>query len=573
MAVTQWDQSYDFVVVGSGGGSICASLLLNDLGKRAVIIEKQGKVGGSTGTSGGVWWVPNNPLMAREGVPDSYERARCYLDSAVDRTGNPGPGSSPARREAFLKTGPEMVTFLEQKGMKFKRPEGWSDYYDELPGGEPRSRSLVAALFDINELGAWKHKLSMYRGVNLPLGTEDFTALFLAKQTWAGKKTAMRLIARMQYQKLTGKDLRGGGAAVQGRMLQIALREKLEIWTESPVTDFVVDGGRVAGVLVRRDGRQIAIEAKDGVLINAGGFSRNAEMRRKYQPQPSSDLWTNANPGDTGEVIEAAMKLGAATDLMDEAWWVVTSLGPNGELPHGATSAEGIPIPFMHHIDLSFPHSLMVDQNGKRFCDEAGAYMEIGQRLYRRDQETGKGIPAWVILESRHRDNYLWGTALAGKTPESWLESGYMVKAETLAELARRCGIDQAGLEAEIARFNGFCRSGKDEDFNRGGRAFDRYHGDPTVKPNPNLGAIEKGPFYAVRIFPGDVGTSGGLVTDEFARVLRADGTAIAGLYATGNSTASVTGRCYPGAGASIAASFVFALIAARHACATAKAA
>jgi 3-oxosteroid 1-dehydrogenase len=209
---------------------------------------------------------------------------------------------------------------------------------------------------------------------------------------------------------------------------------------------------------------------------------------------------------------------------------------------------------------------MMVDQLGKRFCDEAGAYMEIGQRLYRRHQETGKGIPAWVILESRHRDNYLWGTAVPGKTPKSWLDSGYMIKADTLDELALRCGIAWDGLKAEVARFNGFCRSGRDEDFNRGGRAFDRYHGDPTVKPNPNLGAIEKGPFYAVRIYPGDVGTSGGVVTDEFARVLRADGSPIPGLYATGNSTASVVGRCYPGAGASIAASFIFAYIAARHA-------
>jgi 3-oxosteroid 1-dehydrogenase len=562
----EWDDSFDFVIVGSGGGSMCAALLLKDLGRRALIVEKQARVGGSTGYSGGVWWVPNNPLMAREGIPDSYEKARQYLDAAVDRAGNPGPGSSPARREAFLRTGPEMVGFLERKGMIFERPEGWSDYYDDLPGGEPRSRSLIPRLFDVNELGDWKGRLSMYPAPVPPLGYDEFTPLFLAKTNWAGKKVAMKMVWRMLTQKLTGKDYRGGGAAIQGRMLQIALREKLDIWTDAPVEEFVVDNGRVTGVIVRRQGRTLRIEGREGVLINAGGFSHNAEMRRKYQPQPSAERWTNANPGDTGEMIEAAIRLGAACDLMDEAWWVVTSLGPNRELPEGAVAPNGAPVPFMHHIDLSFPHSLMVDQLGKRFCDEAGAYMEIGQRLYRRHHETGKGIPAWVILESRHRDNYPWGTALPGKTPKSWLDSGYMIKADTLDELALRCGIDWNGLQAEVERFNGFCRTGRDEDFQRGGRAFDRYHGDPTVKPNPNLGAIEKGPFYAVRIYPGDVGTSGGVVTDEFARVLRADGSPIPGLYATGNSTASVVGRCYPGAGASIAASFVFAYLAARHA-------
>ena len=176
----------------------------------------------------------------------------------------------------------------------------------------------------------------------------------------------------------------------------------------------------------------------------------------------------------------------------------------------------------------------MVDQDGRRFADESGAYMEIGQRMYARHEETGKCVPAWVILDSRHRDNYPWGTAQPGKTPKSWLESGYMKKADSLEDLARQCGIDWQGLQAEVDRFNGYCRTGVDPEFNRGGRAFDRAHGDPTVTPNPNLGAIERGPFYAVAMYPGDVGTAGGLVTDEHARVLRADGSVIEGLYATG---------------------------------------
>jgi 3-oxosteroid 1-dehydrogenase len=459
-----------------------------------------------------------------------------------------------------------MISFLERQGMKFKYADGWSDYYDERPGGLPRGRSLVAKLFDINKLGDWKDRLSMYPGVHMPMGSEEYPTLFLMKRTSAGKRMAMRLAGRMLYAKLTGKDMRANGAAIQGRMLQMALREKLAIWPETPVEEFVVEGGRVVGVLARRGEKHVRVRASDGVLINAGGFSRNREMREQYGPQPNAWKWTNANPGDTGEMIRAAVKLGAAVDCMEEAWWIITSLGPNESLPEGALTADGTPVPFMHHLDLSLPFSIMVDQMGERFCDEAGPYMEIGQRLYRRHQETGRGIPAWVVMDRRQREYYPWGTASPGQIPKAWLASGYLKKAGTLEELAKLCQIDVTGLARTVARFNESCRLGVDQAYGRGGRAFDRAHGDPTVQPNPNLGPIEQAPFYAVAIYPADVGTAGGVVTDEFARVLRANGSAIPGLYATGNSTASVMGHSYPGAGASIGASFVFGYIAAQHA-------
>lgn len=558
-----WDESCDFLIVGSGGASMCASLLYKTLGREALIVEKQSKIGGSTGFSGGVWWIPNNAVIKRNGVEDSFEKASTYFESVVTYHAR---CSSKARREAFLRSGPEMVDFLERHGMRFRHADGWSDYYDDRPGGEPRGRSLVAEVFDVNELGEWKSRLAMYPGVALPLGSEDFPTLFLAKKTTAGKKMAMRLVWRLLKNRLLGRDVRGGGAAIQGRMLQIALREELPIRADTSVRDFIVQDNRVVGVVAIRDGREMRIQARDGVLINAGGFSHNREMRERWQPKPNAWKWTNANPGDTGEMIEAAMRLGAAVDCMNEAWWVITSLGPGETLPEGAVNPEGVAIPFMHHLDLSLPHLIMVDQDGRRFCDESGAYMEIGQRLYARHEETGRGIPAWVILDSRHRDNYPWGTAQPGKTPQSWLDSGYMKKTDTLEALAKVCGIDAAGLAAEVAKFNGYCRNGVDPEFNRGGRAFDRAHGDPTVTPNPNLGTIAQGPFYAVAMYPGDVGTAGGIVTDEHARVLRDDGSVIEGLYATGNSTASVVGRCYPGAGASIGASFVFGYRAAQHA-------
>ena len=561
--MTAWDESYDFIIVGSGGGSMCASLVCKSLGKQPLIIEKLDKIGGSTGYSGGVWWLPNNPVMKRAGVLDSTERARTYFNAVATYH---GPGSSDARREAFLRTSPELTDFLEAAGMKFRYADGWPDYYDTLPGGEPRGRSLVPQLFDLNRLGDWKDKLSMYPGIHMPMGSEDFPTLFLVKRTWAGKRMALRLGFRMLGMKLRGQDLRANGAALQGRMLEITRREGLPIWTESPVKDFIVDGGRVAGVRVQRNGREISVQARNGVLINAGGFSRNREMREEHQAKPNPWLWTNANPGDTGEAMQAAMRLGAATDCMNEAWWVITSLAPGEKMPEGAVNPQGVPIPFMHHLDLSLPFSLMVDQTGRRFCDEAGAYMEIGQRMYARQTETGKAVPSWLIMDRRQREFYPWGVAGPGKIPQAWLDSGYLKRADTIATLADLCKIDKEGLANTVARFNEFCRTGVDSDFGRGGRAFDRAHGDPTVRPNPNLGPIEQGPFYAVAMYPSDVGTAGGLVTDEHGRVCRQDGSVIEGLYATGNSTASVFGRCYPGAGASIAASFIFAYLAAKHA-------
>jgi 3-oxosteroid 1-dehydrogenase len=214
----------------------------------------------------------------------------------------------------------------------------------------------------------------------------------------------------------------------------------------------------------------------------------------------------------------------------------------------------------MHNTDISKPHCIIVNRHGRRILNESGSYMENGQRLYRND------VPAYVILDSRHRKRYAWGYYPPGKTPQSWIDSGMMKSADTLEELAEKAGIDPDGLKAEVEKFNRYCETGKDLDFNRGGRGYDNWFGDPTVKPNPNLGKIEKPPFLVMEIVPGDVGTSGGILTDEHARVMRADGSVIPGLYATGNSTASVMGRCYPAAGASIGASFIFAWIAAHHA-------
>lgn len=561
MVGNSWDREVDVVVVGSGAASVCAALIAKDHGFEPLIVEKLDAFGGTTAWSGGAMWIPDNPLMERDGQPDSYDRSMAYLEAAV---WHDGPAATRERLAAFVREGRRAISYLESKGMAFKRATDWPDYHSDLVGGEQTSRNIVTKLFDINELGEWKSKLSLSPLPTFRFTMDEMSKLLLVKRTWKSRAFALRFAGRLLWQKILGKDRRGGGAALQGRLLKIAIENDIAIQFSTRVTGFVMDGARVAGITAEQGGRQIRIGARRGVLLNAGGFARNAEMRERYGRQPAFPQTTNANLGDTGDMIRAGMALGAATDCLDEAIWGLSSLAPDGSFPERAVTKDGTAIPFGHHFDISLPHMILVDQDGERFGNEAGSYMELGQRLYARHAQGGRGIPAWAIIESRHRDRYVWGTVL-GATPQSWFDSGYMKRASSLEELAQKCGIDPERLRNTVERFNGFCRAGVDEDFGRGGKQFDRSHGDPTVRPNPSLGPIEQAPFYAVSIVPGDVSTWGGLVTDAHARVVDANGEVIAGLYAAGTTTASAFGRTYPGGGASIGSAVTFGFIAARH--------
>lgn len=543
---SQWDETVDFLIVGSGGGSMAAGIWLKSIGKTPLILEKTDRIGGSTAMSGGVLWIPNHPLQAREGVEDSLDAGRRYMNAVIGS--DAGPGSTAERREAFLKAGPDLVSFLEGQGMKFIRTEGWADYYDDRDGGCTRSRSLAAPMLDARDMGPLFDKLRLGPMV-MPLPADQTRNITLATRTLAGMWQGIKLLWRFRQIAKRGKPILSYGGSLQGRMLMLADARGLDIRTDSGVVELIEENGRIAGVVANCNGRTVRIQARDGVLINAGGFSHNQKMRDAYGPKPASVKWTNANPGDTGEMIEIAGQHGAAMDLMDQAWWVPGTLPPHGEI-------------YMHVTDLSKPHCIVVGQNGRRILNESQSYMANGHALYK------AGVPAWVIMDKRHRKRYAWGTQAPGNTPASWEQSGYMKVADSIEGVAAKIGIDPGALKSEVERFNGFCETGKDLDFHRGERGYDNWFGDPRVGPNPNLGKIEKGPFLAFEMVPGDVGTCGGMVTDEHARVLRDDGSVIAGLYATGNCTASVMGRTYPGAGASIAASFVFAWLAAQHAAA-----
>lgn len=538
-----FDETFDLVIVGSGCASVTAALAAKALGGSTVILEKQPLFGGSTAYSGGIAWIPDNPLMD----DDSADAARTYLDAIV---GEPGKASPPAKRAAFLTEGPRAVQFLLDQGVALIRVP-WPDYYSSAPGGHEVGRTISAALFDLNELGEWKDKVGAFYGFPpLPVGSWEFVDLTLAKRTWKGRKAALRLAFNMLKDKLTGARRRGSGNAIQGRLLLAALKAGIPIRLENELVALEVEDGRVTGVRVRTPEGERRIGARCGVLLNAGGFSRNAEMRKAYQPQPNTGQWTMVNPGDTGEPMQMAMALDADVDCMEEAWWTPGSLLPDGT--YGGFHVPG---------ESGKPHVIIVGPDGRRLGNEAGSYMEFGQRMY-----AAGAVPAYAIIESRALKRYSWGPVIAGKPVQPFIDSGYLVAADSLDDLARRCGIDPTGLVDEVKRFNRFAEAGIDEDFQRGASHHNRAMGDPTTGPNPSLGKIEAGPFYAVPIWPLDVGTSGGLVTDEHARVQRKDGSVIAGLYAAGNITAPVVGHSYPGAGASIGGGITFGYVAARHA-------
>jgi 3-oxosteroid 1-dehydrogenase len=342
------------------------------------------------------------------------------------------------------------------------------------------------------------------------------------------------------------------GASLIGQLLKILLDRSVFVWINTPLVSLIREGDAVVGVTAKKDGQEVRIRATHGVILAAGGFEHNDAMRQQYQQHPISTEWTVGAPGNVGRGIQAGIDVGAAVDMMDEAWWMPTLMLKGG--------------PWTLLFERSLPYSMIVDSSGQRFMNESQSYVDCGHQQYQRHKVV-PAIPAYLILDSRHRQNYIIGSDMMPRiTPKSALKNGIITRADSLPELARKMGIDEAGLVATAKRFSQFAKNGRDEDFGRGDSAYDRYYSDPRVKPNPNLGPIEKPPFYALKIWPGDLGTMGGLLTDEHARVLRKDGSVIRGLYAAGNNTAAVMGRTYPGPGSTIGPAMVFGMIGGRHA-------
>jgi 3-oxosteroid 1-dehydrogenase len=553
--MTSWDSSFDLVVIGSGGGGMVAALAAADASASVLVVEKQALIGGSTAMSGGVVWIPNNQVMRAAGVADSYEDAMAHFEAVV---GDVGPASSPERRHAFLTAGLDMIEFLQHQGLRFSYCRGYSDYYSDAKGGVDEGRAVEPVPWKANVLGDWAAKLQpgLAKTLGMAVMTNEARSLSNYNRSMHSFGVAARVAVRTAGAKARRQELLTNGASLIGQLLKLALDRGVPIWTEAPLEDLVVEAGRVAGVRVAHGGKSVLVEARKGVLISAGGFAHNGEMRTEYGgDQPNQGKWTMSNLGDTGEAIKAAMSLGAKTDLMDEAWW----------LPSPRTGRFGAST-----LDQARqrPRTIYVDAAGKRFVNESNSYMEVGKAMYARNK-TSRAVPCWLIFDDRYRKRYAHVRSHPGWFPKEFRDSDRLKQAATIPALAELCGIDPVGLADTIETFNGPAAKGLDPEFGRGESAYNKALGDPSRRvANPCIEPIDEAPFYGVEVLPGDVGTCGGLLTDEHARVLDQRDQPIPGLYATGNSTATVMGRHYLGPGASIANSMVFGYVAALHAAA-----
>jgi len=547
-----FDETFDWVVVGSGAGSMTSALVMRQAGKSVLVLEKTGYVGGTTAKSGGVIWVPNNPLMRQAGEQDSTEAGIAYLEALAEDL----PGSTPEKRRAYVVESQKMIEFLLAQGIPLARgADFWPDYYDEVPGGCKTSRTVTARYFNKAELGPeWAARLRP-GFVSQPAMLSEGLKLAWVGRSWKIKLLLLRIGLRVIAGKLTGKQWVSAGAALQGRLLKAVLDAGADVRIDSPVRELVIADGRVAGVIAESGGERRRIGARLGVLINAGGFAQNQAMRDRFMPGTRAE-WSNTPEGDTGDMHAEMERIGAALGQMDQMVGYQMTRMPGWEQAFVKPPAQSL---------TGKPGAILVDQSGQRYMNEGGSYELYCQTMFERNR-TVPAIPSWAIFDARFAQSYPIAGVRMAKMHQAWKDSGYLKEADTIEGLAAQIGVPAEALRATIARWNGFVDAGHDADFGRGARAYDQWLGDPFLKPNPALARIDQAPFYAVDVVPGDVSTYGGAVTDARARVLRPDGSVIDGLYACGVSSASVMGGVYVGAGASIGPSLAFGYVAARHA-------
>ncbi len=543
--------SYDVVVVGSGAAGMTAALTAAHHGLSVVIIEKAAHYGGSTARSGGGVWIPGNKALRASGRPDDREDARTYLHSIV------GDVVPKDRIDTYIDRGAEAFDFvLDHTPLKMKWVPGYSDYYPEAPGGLGEGRSCEPTPFDLKALGAEKDKLEppyAKAPLNVVVMQADFVRLNLIRRHPKGMMRAMRVGARTYWAKFTGKHIVGMGQAIIAAMRKGLMDANVPVLLNTPMTKLVVEDGVVTGVEALQDGKPVVFTARHGVVLGSGGFEHNPEMRAKYQRQPITTEWTTGAAANTGDGILAGIEAGGATGFMEDAWW-------------GPTVFKG-GRPWFALAERNLPGCVIVNHDGKRFGNESAPYVEAGHTMYGGEYGQGEGpgenIPAWLVFDQRYRNRYIFAGLQPGlRFPSRWMENDNIVKADSLEELAAAIGVPAENLTATVARFNTFAETGKDEDFGRGNSHYDRYYGDPTVKPNPCLAGLVQGPFYAAKIVPGDLGTKGGLVADSSGRVLREDGSTVEGLYASGNCSTPVMGHTYAGPGATIGPAITFGYLA-----------
>lgn len=545
------DVEVDLLIVGSGTG-LAAALAAKEQGLSVLVVEKSAYVGGSTARSGGALWLPSSSVISDCGGHDPVDRARTYLDSVV-------AGTAPKERSAaYLQHLPATVDMLRRTTpMRFFWAKEYSDYHAEAPGGSAAGRTCECRPLDTAILGEYLSALRPgVMEVKFPMPTTgaDYRWLnLMSRVPRKGVPTVVKRLAQGIGGLALGRRYAAGGQALAAGLFAGVIRARIPIWLNTSLTELSSNGERVTSATVTHRGESFTVTARHGVVLAAGGFEHDMDMRWKFQSESLGPHLSLGAESNTGDAIRKGQDVGADIALMDQTWWF-PAVAP---LPGAA--------PAVMLAERSLPGSLIVDQRGKRFANESTDYMTFGQRILAMENAGTPVETMWIVFDQQYRNSYVFAAELFPRMPipQSWYDAGIALTAGDFGELAAKMGVPVDDFHATVDRFNEHAFAGEDPDFGRGRGAYDRYYGDPTVTPNPNLRPLVKGPFFAVKMVLSDLGTCGGLRADERARVLREDGTVIDGLYAIGNNAANAFGDKYPGAGATIAQGLVYGYIAA----------
>lgn len=549
--MSEADEAFDFVVLGSGAAGLTGALVAAGEGARVAILEKSELIGGTTAMSGGAFWIPCNHHMGTVGVADTREEALAYLRACA------GASSDEALFATLVDEGAPMVRHLEALGLR--PPQAWPaiggtwDYRPWLPGAKQGGRALMYARFELAELGPWADRIRIGTPYDIDMFDYYRQQMYLAPPATAGTDA---VTARSRPGAPAGRpEAVAGGTALVGELLRACLARGVRPYTGTRAKRLLVEQGRVVGVEAERGGRAWRVASRQGVLAATGGYTANEELKRQWLNRPLLTTCDVAENEGDGHLM--GMAIGAQLGGMGDAWWlpfIHVGTDDHGAVKNIARSRE----------DRTLPHTMIVNRRGRRFLNECTNYYDFAEAFGTLTGAGERNVPAWLIFDAAAVRNYAMIAAKVppGPTPE-WL-----TVAPSLGALAERLGIDAEGLAETCRRFNGFCREGSDRDFQRGENPWDIAWGDPANRPNPSLGSIDEPPFYAVEVVPGALATKGGLRINGRGEVLSAAEPfgVIPGLYASGNCSSGAPSGCYPGPGTTIGAAMTFAFVAARDA-------
>ncbi len=556
---------FDLIVVGSGAAGLSCAITAKSRGLKVLVVEKEPVFGGTTALSGGVLWIPLSHHGLRQNPQDSIDAVRTYMMHET------GAYFDPEAVAAFIENGPKMVDFFEQHTQMKFIPTLYPDYHPDVTGGAAIGRSILAEPFDIRQLGADMARLKpplktiTFMGMMFNSSNADLKHFFQATQSLTSFwYVAKRLVNHLKELALYRRAVHvTSGNALAARLAKSALDLDIPIWTSTPAQGVVMQNARVVGLNVTRDGQPLVLKARHGVVLACGGFPQDVQRIAKAYPhlQRGGDHLSPTPLSNTGDGVRMAELAGADAELRlkDPAAWMPVSKVPYGDGQFGV---------FPHLLDRYKPGVIGVMQDGKRFCNESNSYHDVGVDMIAaaRQNGSGKDTVMWLVCDQTSLAKYGLGFVKPAPMPIGrFLRNGYLLQGKTLAELAQACGIDPQGLQATVNAYNQGAVQGQDLQFERGRTAFNRYLADSAHAPNPCVAPIEKGPFYAVKVVMGDLGTFDGIQTSVVGEVKKRDGSLIEGLYAVGNDRASIMGGNYPGAGITHGPNMTFGFVTAHH--------